>query len=176
MQVRRIVTGHDAEGKPVFVSDDTAPRAADFADIPGYGFAQVWCNAPNAGTADTEDLTQVRTSLIPAAGGCSMLMVSLPPDSVMASPLNPERAFAQMAEQLPGLIECFDPEQPGMHQTPTIDYGVLLEGELWLELDGGEARVLKPGDVVIQNGTRHAWRNKSDRVAKAVFFMIGAPQ
>ncbi|MNE76542.1 hypothetical protein D3C80_1727840 [compost metagenome] len=60
-----------------------------------------------------------------------------------------------------------------MHKTPTIDYGVLLEGELWLELDNGEQRLIRPGDVVIQNGTRHAWRNKSPHLAKAIFFMVG---
>ncbi|MCY1310380.1 hypothetical protein D9M70_605620 [compost metagenome] len=92
----------------------------------------------------------------------------------MTSPLDPQRAFAQLAEALPGLFDCFEAENPGMHRTPTIDYGVLLEGELWLELDNGEERLVHPGDVVIQNGTRHAWRNKSSNPAKAIFFMIGA--
>ncbi|SEG88183.1 cupin domain-containing protein [Marinobacterium lutimaris] len=174
MQVRRVVTGHDAGGQPVFISDDNTPRAADFADIPGYGFAQLWSTEYPSTTTATDDPTAARGSLIPGTGGTSMLMVSLPPDSVMAQPRNPERAFAQMAEELPGLLECFDPERPGMHKTPTVDYGVLLEGELWLELEGGESRVLHPGDVVIQNGTSHAWRNRSDQPAKAVFFMQGA--
>ncbi|MCY1374040.1 hypothetical protein D9M69_613520 [compost metagenome] len=92
----------------------------------------------------------------------------------MASPLDPQRAFAQMASALPGLFECFEAECSGMHRTPTIDYGVLLEGELWLELDNGEQKLVRPGDVVIQHGTRHAWRNKSQHPAKAVFFMTGA--
>lgn len=174
MQVRRVVTGHDAEGKPVFLSDDNTPRAADFPDIPGYGFAQLWSTEYPNNPAATDDPTLARGTLIPGGGGSSLLMVSFPPDSVMAAPKNPERAFAQMAEELPGLLECFDPEQPGMHKTPTVDYGVLLDGELWLELEGGESRQILPGDVVIQNGTSHAWRNRSDRVAKAAFFMIGA--
>jgi uncharacterized cupin superfamily protein len=100
-------------------------------------------------------------------------MISLPPDSVMAAPLDPQRAFGEMVEAMPGLIECFEPEAPGMHRTPTIDYVVIIEGELWLELDDGQERLVRSGDVVIQNGTRHAWRNKSDKVAKAAVFMQG---
>ncbi|WP_421147879.1 cupin domain-containing protein [Pseudomonas sp. NFX5] len=60
-----------------------------------------------------------------------------------------------------------------MHTTATIDYGVILEGEMWLELDNGESRLVKAGDIVVQNGTRYAWRNKSDRVLRALFVMIG---
>jgi quercetin dioxygenase-like cupin family protein len=60
-----------------------------------------------------------------------------------------------------------------MHTTATIDYGIILEGEMWLELDNGESRLVKAGDIVVQNGTRHAWRNKSDRVVRALFVMIG---
>ena len=101
-------------------------------------------------------------------------MISLPPDSVMAAPLDPQRAFGEMAEALPGLIECFEPEAPGMHRTPTIDYLVILEGELWLELDDGQERLVRSGDVVIQNGTRHAWRNKSNKPATMLFVLVGA--
>lgn len=101
------------------------------------------------------------------------MMVSLPPDTVMAAPIEPERALAEMLEFLPGLIETFEKEDPAMHRMPTLDYGVLLEGELWLELDNGEQRLLQVGDVIIQQGTRHAWRNRSSRPAKALFFMLG---
>lgn len=175
MQIRRIVTGHDGEGRSVFVADGAAPRASDFADIPGHGVAQLWATSsmPRL-TAAPQDPTRLQGSLIPGIGGTSLLAVSFPPDSVMAAPLDPQRAFEQMAEALPGLFECFEAEHPGMHRTPTIDYGVLLEGELWLELDDGEQRLVRPGDVVIQNGTRHAWRNKSEQPAKAMFFMVGA--
>ena len=63
----------------------------------------------------------------------------------------------------PGLAERFEPD--GMHTTPTVDYAIVLDGEIWLELDEGRRRLLRQHDVVIQNGTRHAWRNKSDRTA-----------
>ncbi|MNM66532.1 hypothetical protein D3C81_780230 [compost metagenome] len=174
MKIRRVVTGQDSTGKAVFISDGLAPRATDFVDIPGHGIAQLWVTPCSPQIFDVpEDLTQLQGSLIPGVGETSLLAVSFPPDSVMASPLDPQRAFNEMAVALPGLIDCFEAEHPGMHKTPTIDYGVLLEGELWLELDNGEQRLIHPGDVVIQNGTRHAWRNKSPHLAKAIFFMVG---
>ncbi|MDR0209884.1 MAG: cupin domain-containing protein [Pseudomonas putida] len=173
MHVRRIVTGHDAQGRSVFVSDEPAPRATDFIDMPGYGFAQVWRNDTPATLGDTEDRTPQDASLIPLPGGSSMLMISLAPDAVMAAPLDPARALAQMSAAMPGLLECFEAQDPAMHRTPTVDHVVILEGELWLELDDGERRRVSAGDVVIQNGTRHAWRNTSDKVAKAAVFMQG---
>lgn len=172
MQVRRIVTGHDEQGKSVFLADEPAPRAKSFQDMPGYGIAQLWATQPGGATGN--DPTLLGGSLIPGPGGTSLLFVSLPPDSVMAAPIDPQRAVAEMIENLPGLIDIFEAQDPAMHRSPTLDYGLLLEGELWLELDDGEQRLLRPGDVVIQQGTRHAWRNRSQAVAKAVFFMVGA--
>tara|TARA_Y100000780_G_scaffold226494_1_gene240357 strand:- start:1526 stop:2080 length:555 start_codon:yes stop_codon:yes gene_type:complete len=173
MLIRRVVTGHDAEGHSVFIEDNLAPRAADFQDIPGHGYAQVWSTHSTA-SISKRDLTMQRGSLIPSPGGASVLAITFPPDTVMMSPANPERAFTEMATHLPGLIDCFEPDNPGMHTTPTVDYGILLTGELWLELDGGEERKISPGDVVIQNATRHAWRNKSNENARMIFVMLGA--
>ncbi|HBO3146291.1 TPA: cupin domain-containing protein [Pseudomonas aeruginosa] len=170
MQVRRVVTGHDASGRSVVVADGIAPRHKDFQDFPGHGMAQVWCSGAG------EDPTLPQGSLVPGAGGVSLLMVSFPPDAVMAAPLDPQRAVGEMAEALPGLFECFEPDNPGMHRTPTIDYGILLEGELWLEMDDGQQTLVRAGDVIIQNATRHAWRNRSQQVAKAAFFMHGVSE
>jgi hypothetical protein len=69
-----------------------------------------------------------------------------------------------------------EPENPGMHTTPTIDYGFVLNVEIWLELDDGKTVHLKEHDVVVQNGARHAWRNKSDKPVTMAFVLIGAKQ
>ena len=69
------------------------------------------------------------------------------------------------ALSIPGLAERFEPDNPVMHTTDTNDYGIVLDGEIWLELDDGRVQHLRQHDIVIQNGTRHAWRNKSDRPA-----------
>ncbi len=78
-----------------------------------------------------------------------------------------------MGVAVPGLAELFEPDNPGMHTTPTVDYGVVLEGEIVLDLDAGETTLLRPGDVVVQNGTRHAWRNPGTRPATVFFVLIG---
>jgi len=173
MHVRRVVTGHDAQGRSVFVSDAAAPRARNFTDMPGYGIAQVWRNDTPTSLGDADDRTLDNGSLIPLPGGASLLMISLAPDAVMAAPLDPARALREMSAAMPGLLACFEAQDPAMHRTPTVDYVVILEGELWLELDDGQQRLMRAGDVVIQNATRHAWRNTSGRVARAAVFMQG---
>jgi hypothetical protein len=174
MKIRRIVTGRDERGHSVFVSDDFAPRAQSFASIPGHAMAQLWTTpALPALLEQSRDPTLDRASLIPSQGGTSIAMFDFPPDTVMQNPVDGVQAFNELSAALPGLIETFEPDNPGMHTTATIDYGIILEGELWLELDNGQSRLVKAGDVVIQNGTRHAWRNKSERIARALFVMIG---
>ena len=75
---------------------------------------------------------------------------------------------------MPGLAAYLEPDAPGMHTTDTIDFEVVLEGEVWLELDDGVEVHLRPGDTVVQNGTRHAWRNHGDTTARLAVFLIGA--
>ena len=77
-------------------------------------------------------------------------------------------------EHMPELITKFEMDSPGMHTTDTVDYGIVLEGEVWLELDDGKEVHLRQHDVIVQNGTRHAWRNKSDKPVKLAFVLIGA--
>ncbi|WP_224795820.1 cupin domain-containing protein [Pseudomonas fluorescens] len=136
--------------------------------------AQIWSTpALPVLLAQSIDPTLALASLIPAQGGTSIALFDFPPDSVMQNLVDGVKAYTELSASLPGLIECFERDSPGMHTTATIDYGVILEGEMWLELDNGENRLVKAGDIVIQNGTRHAWRNKSDQVVRALFVMIG---
>jgi hypothetical protein len=176
MDVRRIVTGVDADGRSTFVSDGPAPRTHDFVHIPQHSSTIVWATsgretAPNAGA----DPTAALASVIPAPGGTTLLVVQFPPDAVFASgDFDAEAAFAEQSEVSPGLFDHF--EQPGspFHTTPTVDYIVLLSGELWLVLDEGRETLVRAGEIVIQNGTRHAWENRSDASATMVGVLVGA--
>jgi quercetin dioxygenase-like cupin family protein len=76
--------------------------------------------------------------------------------------------------RLTGLADHFEKEDPGMHKTNTVDYAVVYDGEISLELDAAKTIHLKRGDVVVQNGTRHAWRNKGTTPVTMVFFLNGA--
>lgn len=103
------------------------------------------------------------------------MIVRFPPDTVMASAsFDPVAAAAEQRHHLPGLAELFEPDAPGMHTTDTVDYDIVLDGEIWLELDDGAEIHLRQGDVAIQCGTRHAWRNKSDSPVTMAFVLVGA--
>jgi hypothetical protein len=171
-----VVTARSPDGKSIFLSDENAPRSLDYAHIPGMSNTQVWSTPPQARLERTvRDPTLSPTTVLPRVGGTQLMIVRFPPDTVMQSPsFDPVAADSENRAWLPGLAECFEPQAPGMHTTATIDYGIVLAGEIWLELDGGLTRHLRPHDVVIQNGTRHAWRNKSDREATLAFVLIGA--
>jgi hypothetical protein len=176
MKIRRIVTGHSPAGKSVFVSDGAPPRAADFKHVPGMSAALLWETAPSAQVPHRgDDPTSASTSWVPAAGGTNAMIVVLPPDAVMASPsFDPMAAGGEYMQHLPGLAEKFEIESPGMHTTDTVDYAVVLEGEVDVELDEGLTKSLRQHDVVVQNGTRHAWRNKSGHPATMLFILVGA--
>ena len=176
MQVRRIVTGHDPQGKSVIVSDGPAPRSTAFRHIPGFVTTLAWETLAGATVpASDQDPSRTAVSWIPAPGGTNLMFITFPPESVMvAAGFDAMAAGQEMAQTLPGLAQKFEPDGCGMHTTDTVDYGVVLGGELYLELDGGVMRKLTPWDVVVQNGTRHAWRNLSDKPATMLFVLVGA--
>ncbi|HEX9342734.1 MAG TPA: cupin domain-containing protein [Actinomycetota bacterium] len=176
MQIRRVVTGHTAEGKAVVVSDGPAPRSHDFVHIPMMATTMLWATEPGEPISrDGADPTAAVRSQVPEPGGTCVVIVTFPPDSVYADPgFDPVAADAEGRLATPGIADRFEPDNPGMHWTPTVDYQIVLDGELWLELDDGALTHLRQGDVVIQNGTRHGWRNHTDRPATLAVFHVGA--
>jgi len=169
--IRRIVTGVRG-GKSVVVSDANL-EGYEFQSVPGMSQTGLW--ATDAVPADLGSAEEISPeTVLPPKGGSRFVQVTFPPDSVMqASDFDPEAAGREYSEQLRDFAACFEPDSPGMHTTPTVDYGILLEGSLVLELDDGKTVELKVGDVVVQNGTRHAWRNYGAVPAKMMFIMLG---
>jgi len=143
--VRRIVTGHNAEGRAVFRSDEQfEPKVIPSGDA---AMALVWTTATVP--ADNNDETDGRER---DAG------VTLNSGSVI-----------RIVDMLPG-------GQSPFHRTNSIDYGIVLSGQLELELDDGVKTLLGPGDIVVQRGTMHLWRNPSaDEVCRIAFILIEAP-
>ncbi|RQS33794.1 cupin [Burkholderia sp. Bp8992] len=175
MHIRRVVTGRDPHGRSVVVSDGPTPRTVLFDSIPGHAFAQVWTTAASPSLATAADPTIGKDTLIPPAGATSLLVVTFPPDQVMAAPqFDPAAAANECVARMPDLAATFEPDHPGVHATVTVDYAIVLSGEIWLELDDRQATRLGPMDVVVQNGTRHAWRNNGNSPAIVAFFMVGA--
>jgi hypothetical protein len=174
MQFCRIVTGHGAAGKSVFASTDSMQQN-EAVHLPGFASSLVWATPPGAVVPDrASEWRAGQSSFHPEAGGTRFLVVTFPPDSVMMSgSFDPVAAGNEQLRLSPGIAERFEPDNIGMHTTDTIDYGIVLSGEIWLEVDDGEETRLRQHDVVIQNGTRHAWRNKSSAPATAAFVLIG---
>lgn len=174
MEIRRIVTGHTPEGKATFIEDGSPPRTQDFKTIPGMRATLAW--ATDSGEAISgADPTAAATSFVPSPGSTRFIIMQFPPDGVYGSPdFDPPAAGAENLKIVPGLAERFEPGAPGMHTTDSVDYAIVLEGEPVLELDDGEVKFLQPGDVVIQNGTRHAWRNPTDSPTTLAFVLVGA--
>ena len=172
MTVRRIVAAN-RDGRSTVISDDTGLSNA-FAHVPGFDPVLVWQTHTAHGIHPaTSPVTG--QSVVPSIGGTSMFVVTFPPDSVMTAPeFDPQAAGAEYGERLPGLAELFEAENPGMHTSHTVDYDIVIDGELWCELDDGEVH-LKVGDVLIQHGTRHAWRNRGDKPATVMFVLLGIP-
>lgn len=175
MKVRRVVTGH-ASGKSVVISDGESERSHDFVHLPGMSTALLWATqAQLAVPIERKETVSATTTHLPQTGETRFIVLTFPPDSVsMRSDFNGAAAGQEYVERVPDMALRFERDNPGMHTTNSVDYGIVLEGEVWLELDDGQQVHLKAHDVVVQNGTRHAWRNKTDRPVKMAFVLIGA--
>lgn len=174
IQPRLVVTGREADGTSVFVAD----RAGDpitVGAIPGSEFYMLWGTEDGTATVGTGSRRPTLWPFFPGTGGTRAVFLRWAPASSVPEELgDPGELAAEAEEKLPGLMEKFEPDNPGMHTTDTVDYGICLEGELHLELDNGEEVRLTPGACVVQQGTRHAWHNRSDRPALMCYVIIGA--
>ncbi len=176
MKVRRVVAGNDARGKSVFLSDGVVPNSHEFDSMPGQAQTRVWfTGGPATATPPAAEPTSNTSPVIPGPGGASFVIVRYAPDSVTAGPsFDPDRANEEFATYAPDIATASDPADPGMHRTQSVDYGVVLDGEIWLELDDGAQTRLTRGDTIVQLAGRHAWRNKTDVPATVAFVLTGA--
>jgi hypothetical protein len=170
---RRIVTAN-VNGKAVVQSDEPL-LAYEFKTVPGYEHTLIWVNPATPDLSTEQRIDRNPDSVVPGPGGTSLHFVTFPPGSVFADPsFDAEAAQEEALVRLRGLADHFEKEDPGMHKTNTVDYAVVYDGEMWLELDDRETLHLNRGDVVVQNGTRHAWRNKGTKPVTMLFFLNGA--
>ena len=171
--MRRIVTGHNEQGKAVIVSADAPPNIIPFAAVPGTVFYEIWnTNQSPAPIDNGADPTLRPLQLHPTPQGSVIRFVDIPPDTIQNNVSDADIAagFAQMGAA-GATTQKGDSPHKLMHRTETIDYGILISGELWLVLDEGETK-LNVGDVVIQRGTNHAWSNRTNEIARMVFILL----
>lgn len=177
MQVRRVVVSNGTDGKGRVQSDGLAPRAVEYQSLPGHGSALLWSTpaAPEVGASVPAADATPEVKFVPGPGETRLLFVTFPPDAaMMRADFDPAAFGAEAMRNAPGLAEKFEMDHPGMHTTDSIDYDVVLDGEITLELDGGQEVVLRRHEVCVQHGTRHAWRNRTDRPATMLFVLVGA--
>lgn len=173
MGIRRVVTGHDDNGKAVFASDEVVePITLDL--LPATEFYRIWGDDTRSQFPD-DGSTPSAPQYFPSRVGFRFGLFTVAPDSsTMIENLDIGAALAQMEEELPGLAGHMEPENPGMHTTATIDYEYVVSGRCVLELDDGATCELNAGDTVIQNGTRHVWRNPYEEPCVMVVALVGA--
>ncbi len=150
-QTRRVVTGHDSSGKSIVLSDEPPPQHHSMHGTGvGADFHEIWNVAravPELASVEAREPNERDFTIMPTAG------------------------------HLLRIIDVYPPGMGGkrtvMHRTKTLDYVVVIDGQIVLILDDSEV-VLEQGDVVVQRGTDHAWENRSRRMARLAFFHIDA--
>ncbi len=172
--IHRVVTGHDADGRAVVASNGPLPTVAEIAAIPGTVFHEVWATTGAPAPVDNgPDPTLGPLMLPPPKHGTRIRFVDIPPDTADFLAHGAQRmgeAFAQIGDVAASTVQADSPH-PLMHRTESVDYGIVIEGEMTLVLDDSEV-LLKPGSVVVQRGTNHAWANRSGRPCRMLFVLV----
>jgi hypothetical protein len=172
--IRRIVTGHDAEGKAVILSAGPPDRVVDLT-AHGPRFYEIWNTreTPVRIDRDSPEPYEDKLTLAPPRNGTRIRVLDIPPETQEI--LSMDSAEARRHFELIGAGEASTRHQgashPYMHRTETVDYGIILTGEIYLIVDRGEI-LCRPGDIVIQRGTNHAWANRSNQVCRIAFILI----
>ena len=148
MNIRRVVTGHDDKGQATVITDGVATNERAGAAVGQYS-TLMWCTdsmpCDMPVGEDAEDMGARKLGTYPPVNGTRFMIAEYPPGNV-----------------------------PRMHRTETIDYIIVLSGEIEMELDNKEYVTIRQDDVMIQRGTYHAWRNVSDKPCRMVFVLVDA--
>ncbi len=172
--IHRVVTGHDSDGRAIVAHEGALPTVAEIQAIPGTVFHEVWATTGSPAPVDNgADPTTGALRLPPPTRGTRIRFVDIPPDSaefLAHGAARMQAAFAQIGDVAASTVKANSPH-PLMHRTESVDYGVVIEGELTLVLDDSEVQ-LRPGSVVVQRGTNHAWANRSGRPCRMLFVLV----
>ncbi|WP_311273211.1 MULTISPECIES: cupin domain-containing protein [unclassified Rhizobium] len=172
--ITRIVTGHAQDGRSILSEVGPLPKVVEVTAIPGTVFHEVWSTAESpARVANGDDPTLGPLMLPPPVGGTRIRFVDIPPDTedfLRTGAGSMDAAFEQIGDKAASTVKLNSPH-PLMHRTESIDYGIVIEGEMTLVVDDGEV-CLKPGSVVIQRGTNHAWANRSGKMCRMLFVLV----
>jgi hypothetical protein len=157
----------------VIVSQAPVPLVT-VALMPGYEFYQLWADDDHPALPSDGTPTE-HAPWFPPKHGFRFAMFTVPPaTTVRAGPAPTSAELEEVRQKLPGMLEVLEVDHPGMHTTDSVDFDVVVFGEVVLELDDGGEALLKPGACVVRNGTSHAWHNRSVEECVIASGLIGA--
>ena len=170
---RRIVTGHDSEGRAIIQEEGPPPRVQRIGGDTGPMFYEVWNTRATPAPIDRASGEPGEEGIIlaPPKNGTRIRVLDIPPEGDNLKDLTQEEREAHFAEVGAAGAVAKNARHAYMHRTETVDYGIVLEGEIVLIMDEGETLV-RAGDIVVQRGTNHGWANRSDRNCRIAFILI----
>ena len=174
--VRRIVTGHDAQGLSIVTEDRAAPSVHTNPQRVGYHLTQLWMTDQSpAFVGNDADPTDRPLKLEPPPGGTVVRIVEFGPEGDWLNAMDTEatrKSWGALGTQSASTNRGGKAaKHPFMHRTQTVDYGLVLEGEITLLLDNEEV-LMRQGDVVVERGTNHAWANRSGKPCRMLFVLV----
>src|SRR5260370_33819283 len=170
-RIRRVVTGHDRDGKSIFIEDRKAPNVLEMASMPGVALTDLWRTKTSpASNSGGKDAAAGKIKLEPPASGTILRIVEFPPDKAWRKTADAKKAFASIGA---GGAPDHASGDPMMHATATVDYIIVLKGEIYAIMDKGE-KLLRPGDILIQRGTNHSWSVRTDQRCVIAAILVGA--
>jgi mannose-6-phosphate isomerase-like protein (cupin superfamily) len=170
--IRRVVTGHDGTGKAIVLRDELAPNVRSRA-LSGTTSTLVWTTAGAPAPYANDDRSLVEIGTAPLPSGTLLRIVEFPAYDAAREALDPAAFAVELGVGHHDHGKRRHPTHPFMHATDSVDYAIVLEGEIDMLLDDSEVH-LGTGDVLIQQGTNHAWINRGDRPCRVAFVLIDA--
>jgi mannose-6-phosphate isomerase-like protein (cupin superfamily) len=167
---RRVVTGHNAEGRAVILEDGPPPRVFDNLGEAGLVFYEVWNTRETPARIDRAggEPAEARLSLTPPKNGTRIRVLDIPVDNPATADL--DTVFDNIGGKEAKAGAGAD-RHASFHRTQSIDYGIVLDGEITLMVDDGET-TLYPGDICVQRGTSHGWINRGTKPCRIAFILI----
>jgi len=169
--VRRVLTGHDSEGSSTIIADGQATNVKEMASMPGLALTDLWetTGAPANNDGHT-DAAARPVRLEPPENGTILRVVEFPPDANWRNKADARAGFKSI-----GAAHVTDKSSadPMMHRTSTVDYAIVLKGEIHAVMERGET-LLKAGDILVQRGTNHSWSVRGNEPAMVAFVLVSA--
>jgi hypothetical protein len=173
---RLVVTGHDSDGRSAILRDGTSPHIMPIMDQPNFAVTDFWktvATPADNGSATAQDPCSLPIQVAPPAGGSVFRVVQFPPDKDWAAKAAAMGGSVAIDETAKAANTGGPVRHAHMHRTRSLDYAIVLSGEIWAVMDAGETKLVA-GDVLVQRGTNHAWANLSGTPCVVAFVLIDA--